>query len=172
MRPTNSTRVALANKVDVVAGSLSLCGEPSLIQPSHLHMGEAGATPKARLGLVWKAFAGLLIFDLLGLASDFTRMYRFIRRSRLPATKNTGEDSIHHICAAINRACTWYPWRVRCLQRSAVTVCLLSRCGVSADLVIGVQHLPFKAHAWTEVHGRAINEGRDVQRIYSVLERC
>jgi hypothetical protein len=38
-------------------------------------------------------------------------------------------------------------------------------------MAIGAQNLPFKAHAWTEVNGRAINERRDVQRLYAIWER-
>jgi hypothetical protein len=37
---------------------------------------------------------------------------------------------------------------------------------------LGAQTVPVKAHAWTEVDGKAINERRDVQRIYAVWERC
>jgi hypothetical protein len=82
------------------------------------------------------------------------------------------EGEIDRVCAAVNYACVWYPKRVLCLQRSVVTTCLLRRCGVPARMVMGARSLPFKAHAWTEVDGRAINERRDVQRIYSPLEHC
>jgi hypothetical protein len=53
-----------------------------------------------------------------------------------------------------------------------VTTCLLRTCGIPAQMVIGAQEFPFKAHAWTEVDGRAINERRDVQKVYLVWERC
>jgi len=43
---------------------------------------------------------------------------------------------------------------------------------VPAQMVIGAQKLPFKAHSWTEVNGRAINERFDVQKVYGVWERC
>ena len=69
-------------------------------------------------------------------------------------------------------ACIWYWKEVRCLQRSAVTTSLLRHCGVPAQMVIGALEIPFTAHAWTEVDGRAIHERRDVQKIYAVLERC
>jgi hypothetical protein len=39
-------------------------------------------------------------------------------------------------------------------------------------MVVGAQKVPFKAHAWTEVNGQAINELRDVQKTYGVWERC
>jgi hypothetical protein len=49
---------------------------------------------------------------------------------------------------------------------------LLRRCGIPASMVMGAQMLPFKAHAWTEVDGRAINERREVQKVYTAWERC
>lgn len=126
---------------------------------------------KARPFLIWKALVGLLAFDLLGFNRNFARMHRCVSKWHV-APRPALEDDVNRICAAVNYACMWYPKRVLCLQRSMVTTCLLRTCGVEAKMVMGAQNLPFKAHAWTEVDGRAINERRDVQTIYSVWERC
>jgi hypothetical protein len=37
---------------------------------------------------------------------------------------------------------------------------------------MGAQKLPFKAHAWTEVNGAAINEHQDLHKLCGVWERC
>ena len=121
--------------------------------------------------LVCKALFGLLVFDLFGLRRDFARMHRVVsswRVSRLNPPPETAEN----VCRAINFACVIYPRRVFCLQRSAVTTCLLRRCGIHARMIMGAQPVPFKAHAWTEINDRAVNEPHDVQTIYSVWERC
>src|SRR5260370_34590473 len=112
--------------------------------------------------LFWKALIGLLAFDLAGFGRDFARMHRFVRDWRVSPGSMTHEV-IDRVCNAVNYACVWYPKRVLCLQRAAVTTCLLRRCSVPAEMVMGAQKLPFKAHAWTEVNGRAINERRDVK---------
>jgi len=121
--------------------------------------------------LIWKVLLGLLAFDVLGFGRNFPKMHRFVSRWRV-SLRTAPRDSVDRVCEAINYACVWYPKRVLCLQRSAVTTCLLRTCGVSAKMVMGSQNLPFKAHAWTEVNGRAINERRDVLKIYGVWERC
>ena len=121
--------------------------------------------------LFWKAIIGLLAFDLLALDRNFARMYKFVRNWYV-AARTAPPDVVEQVCEAMNYACVWYPKRVRCLQRSTVTTCLLRSLGERAQVVIGAQKLPFKAHAWTEVNGRAINERRDVQSIYGVWERC
>jgi hypothetical protein len=121
--------------------------------------------------LFWKALIGLVTFDLLLLVRNFATLHRIVRNWKLTGRK-TPPRATDRVCDAVNYACIWYPKRALCLQRSAVTTCLLRSCGVSAEMVIGAQKLPFKAHAWVEVNGRAVNERTDVQTIYGVWERC
>jgi len=121
--------------------------------------------------LTSKALLALLTFDALGFGRNFARMHRFVR-SREVAPQLAFPDVVDRVCDAVNNACMWYPKRVLCLQRSAVITCILRRYGVAAQMVIGAQRIPFKAHAWTEVEGRAINERNDVQKKYGVWERC
>jgi len=121
--------------------------------------------------LFWKALFGLAAFDVLGIGHDFLRVHRLVSRWQV-APRAASEDAVQRVCQGINYACVWYPKRVLCLQRSAVTTCLLRACGVSAQMVMGAQTLPFKAHAWTEVSGLVVNEPRNVRKIYDILERC
>jgi Transglutaminase-like superfamily len=121
--------------------------------------------------LFWKALLGLFAYDLLLLNRDFARLLRIVR-SRAVAAKYPPAGITAQVCGAIDHACTWYPKHALCLQRSAVTTCLLRRYGVSAQMVFGAQKLPFSAHAWVEVDGCPVNERIDVQAIYGVWERC
>jgi hypothetical protein len=121
--------------------------------------------------LFWKALVGLIVFDLLFLGRNFATLHRTVRKWKLSG-KIARLGSTDQVCDAINHACVWYPKEVLCLQRSAITTCLLRSCGVPAVLVIGAQRLPFKAHAWVEVNGRAVNERIDVQAIYGIWEKC
>jgi len=126
--------------------------------------------PGPRL-LLAKAIAALALFDLLGLSRQFVTMYNFLKSCPI-ATWPATDGAARRICEAVNEACVWYPKHVLCLQRSAVITCLLRSAGVPAQMVMGAQKIPFKAHAWTEVAGSPINEKRDVQKIYAVWERC
>lgn len=121
--------------------------------------------------LFWRAFIGLLAFDLVLAGRNFAILHGIVRRWKV-ARKDALPEVTDRVCDAINRACVWYPKRALCLQRAAVTTCLLRSYGVPAQMVLGAQKLPFKAHAWVEVNGRAVNERRDVQAIYGVWERC
>ena len=89
----------------------------------------------------------------------------------MPATKTAPKDAAR-ICQAVAYACIWYAKPVLCLQRSAVAVTLLRKYGILAEMVIGAQRLPLKAHAWVEVDGRVVNDKPEVQTDYLVMERC
>src|SRR5258708_36049135 len=121
--------------------------------------------------LVFRALVGFFVFDIRGFGRNFPKMHKFVSAWHV-SQRASSVRIVQRVCDAVNNACIWYPKQVRCLQRSMVTTCLLRSCGVPAKMVMGAQILPVRAHAWTEVDGKAINERRDVQRIYAVWERC
>ena len=104
--------------------------------------------------LVVRAYLQLVIFDFYLARRDFAVLYNKVRER--PVRKGVEHRySIDQICDAVDVACIWYWKQVLCLQRSAATACLLKRYGVAAQMVIGAQQMPFKAHAWVEVDGRS-----------------
>ena len=102
---------------------------------------------------------------------DLNALYEMVRNCPL-AERAASPELIKRICAAVDLACAWYWKEVLCLQRSAAGACLLKSHGVRAQLVIGAQQLPFKAHAWVEVDGIVVNDKPSTTEIYSVLDRC
>lgn len=121
--------------------------------------------------LVLRAYLRLIQFDLYLARGNFQVLYDKVRGypiRNMPAPVNTTEQ----ICAAVDMACIWYWKEVLCLQRSAATACLLKRYGVSAQMMIGAQQMPFKAHAWVEVGGRAVNDKPYMREMYAVLDKC
>lgn len=121
--------------------------------------------------LFFQALVALFIYDILAALRPFKTLHSTIKRWKV-ANKPIGKDTIDRVCTAVNYACVWYPKQALCLQRSFVTTYLLRKQGVPAQMVLGAQKLPFKAHAWVEVEGRAVNERSDVQATYGVWERC
>jgi hypothetical protein len=39
-------------------------------------------------------------------------------------------------------------------------------------MVVGVQQIPFLAHAWVELEGRVVNDKPYMSEIYLTLSRC
>ena len=137
----------------------------------HKDLPNADRTGRALSHLTANAFIGLLVLDLLSFRDKFVGIHNVVTNWPT-ASRSAPMDTVERVCAAVNYACSWYPKRVLCLQRAALTTCLLRRCGIDARMVIGAQRFPFKAHAWTEVNGVAVNERRAVKDIYLVWERC
>ena len=121
--------------------------------------------------LALKAYGKLILFDLYLARGNFAALYNKVRNCRA-SSKAPMHDAIERICSAMDMACIWYWKEARCLQRSAATACLLKQHGVKAQMVIGAQQMPFKAHAWVEVDGRVVNDKPYMREMYAVLDRC
>lgn len=121
--------------------------------------------------LVLRAYLRLTQFDLYLARGNFEALYDKVRNCQI-GKKPMAPDVVKQICSAMDMACVWYWKHALCLQRSAATVCLLKRFGVPAQLVIGAQQIPFKAHAWVEVDGCVVNDKSYIPETYAVLDRC
>jgi hypothetical protein len=132
-------------------------------------------TPRAaldalrRASLTARAWLGLAAFDL-ALLAGFARAHERVRACGVNPRRRDACGP-EQIVWAVDEACVWYVKRAPCLQRSAVTACLLRRSGVRAELVIGYRALPFESHAWVEVDGRVVNDRPQYQKYFTVLER-
>jgi hypothetical protein len=120
---------------------------------------------------VLKAYWKLICFDARISGGNFSTLYEKVRSCR-HTNRTSDPAAIDSVCSAVDMACIWYWKEVHCLQRSAATACLLREHGVSAQMVIGSQHRPLKAHAWVEVEGRVVNDKPYMAEMYSVLDRC
>ena len=123
------------------------------------------------LFLVLQAYVRLIQFDFYLASGNFEALYSKVRN--YPIRQDAASPSVvERICVAVDMACIWYWKEALCLQRSAATACLLRKFGVPAQLVIGAQQMPFKAHAWVEVDGRVVNDKPYTPEMYAVLDRC
>lgn len=118
-----------------------------------------------------RAYWKLVIFDLYLARNKFAELYGRVRNCPV-GTRRPSPDTVERICSAVNLACIWYWKEVLCLQRSAATASLLKQNGVPAQMVIGAQQLPFRAHAWVEIGGQVINDKPYTPEMYVVLDRC
>ncbi len=130
--------------------------------------------------MVLEALLGLVAFDLVlalrslkGLSATVQRVPVRPRRGSGGSDASPDAGDVAHdvaqVCAAVEKACVWYPKQAVCLQRSAVTTWLMRRHGVPARLVIGVRPMPFLAHAWVEVDGTVVNDWPRVSQFYPSL---
>lgn len=122
-----------------------------------------------------QAYLQLLLVEVYLWRRDFQGLHARVRQypPRLyPDPKTVEADAVRKLCEAMDLACIWYWKRALCLQRSAALACLLKGHGVRAQMIIGAQRMPFRAHAWVEVDGRVVNDKAYVGEVFAVLERC
>jgi hypothetical protein len=120
--------------------------------------------------LVLRAYLSLIHFDLYLARGDFQALYEKV--AAYPIRKAHAPAAVEETCAAVDMACIWYWKQVLCLQRSAATACLLKQQGTAAQMILGAQQMPFKAHAWVEVEGRVVNDKLYMREMYAVLDNC
>jgi hypothetical protein len=119
--------------------------------------------------MVVAAFLGLAIFDAILSLRSLKSMCSCVRAWPVKRSRLSGAFVMGQVCGAVQRACVWYPKRTLCLQRSAVTTCLLRDYGISARMMIGVRPMPFLAHAWVEADGSVINDWPRIKKFYRPL---
>ena len=121
--------------------------------------------------LLCRAYLELLRHELPLLRRDFAAMHESVRSSRVTCGRRFRATQAD-ILRAIDLAAVFYFKEVKCLQRSVVTARLLRRHGFAAEMVIGVQQVPFYAHAWVELEGTVVNDKPYVAQMYAAIERC
>ena len=122
--------------------------------------------------LTLRVYVVLIVFDLYLATNRFPALYRKVRESHPPRGTTRPRLCVEEVCHAVELACVWYPKQVLCLQRSAATAFLLKRFGAHAQMVIGAQRMPMRAHAWVEVDGRIVNDKSYIQETFTVMDRC
>jgi hypothetical protein len=116
------------------------------------------------------AFCGLAMSTCVLKVSGFGALHRLVKRWPVN-DEHSDPGCLDRVLAAVDSATTWYPKHALCLSRSAVTTCLLRQQGIKAQMVIGSNKIPFKAHAWVEVDGEVVNDRKRVQETYKILDR-
>lgn len=124
-----------------------------------------------KLIMVAEAYVGLIQHDLYMRHRDFAALHATIKAFPT-STRQAVRGTQTATSRALDIACALYPKQALCLQRSAVLIKLLRRRGIPAQMVFGAQKLPFRAHAWVEVHGEVVNDRLASREQFQVLEVC
>jgi len=111
-------------------------------------------------------FAAIDIYlKLVGFNSLLTRVQRY------PTKLSSSRSDVVSNIAALDQAQIYYPKKQMCLQRSVALTMLLRAKGHAAQMVIGAQPYPAKAHAWVEVDNQVIGDSLRIKSLYHELFR-
>jgi hypothetical protein len=123
-----------------------------------------------RILVATQVFWELLRYDLLAGISGFRGVHSKSSR-RVTGRRRSGMDLESIIPRVVAAASSFYWKPILCLQRSVVTMRVLRKHGINAEVVIGCRPAPFVGHAWVEVDGRAASDSRGYQQKLAILER-
>jgi hypothetical protein len=147
-------------------------GEQMPFFPWYAQDGNAPRPTPSRI-MVFSAFVGLCLFDFLLSAVSMESMCKTVKR--WPIKQRTSQEDrtalIGKLCTAVDTACVWYRRKALCLQRSAVTSCMLKAWGIAAEMVLAARPMPVMAHAWVEVGAAVVNDRPTVKKFYRTLAR-
>jgi len=117
--------------------------------------------------VVAEAFLTLLYVGIMSRVLGFNSVYRHSlkvpRLSRVPQPDFDQIDVFQSCRDAVQIACLILPWRALCLPRSFTICSMLKRRGLPAKVVIGIEGLSLRPHAWVECQEATIDTIRDTQ---------
>lgn len=165
--------IARAAELGIAPGPFQLIESRNDCQPANKpslpwYSQDDKSRPQPKRFQLFAAFVGLVLFDLVLTLASMERLCSVV--AGWPVRRRDRQHEVTaQICSAVIQACSWYPKKSLCLQRSAVTACLLRSSGIAAQMVIGVRSMPFMAHAWVEANDAVVNDRPLVKRLYTVL---
>lgn len=117
--------------------------------------------------VVMEAFMTLLYVGIMSRVLGFDSLYSHSlkdpRLSREIQSDFEQIDVFQSCIDAVQIACLILPWRALCLPRSFTICSMLKRRNFPAKIVIGVEGLSLRPHAWVECGETAIDTIRDTQ---------
>ena len=129
------------------------------------------AFKKARKGLIIKAFFMIIRVwyaikrnGIKGIVHTIEKMHARTVPRVVPTQQERQE-----LADAIDAAAALFPKKIYCLAWAATYVIMALKHGWQCSFVIGVQGMPFYAHAWAEVQDEVINDAPHVREYLSVM---
>jgi hypothetical protein len=120
-------------------------------------------TPRLVAPSIWRGTL-LIVGVKISLAwLGFDRTLRIIRDrvQRIAPSSQADTADVRATEYAVALAAAIYPGRALCLEQSLIVYYVLRRQGIPVQFAMGVQHLPFVAHAWVEYKGEPITDVKE-----------
>ena len=124
-----------------------------------------------------ECFVGLAIVQTSLMLSGLPATIKFVEKMSAGTPRSLASKEPERaldlgcsVASRVARVAAVYPGRARCLEQSLCLYLLLLRRGLNPRLRIGVQPMPFKAHAWIELDGTPINDDAEAVRTLALVD--
>jgi hypothetical protein len=119
--------------------------------------------------LVLEAYYSLIKVYFILKVFGFYSLIKVIKRKNNSKFQKRNLKEFNILVTALNRACFYYPVRTKCLEWSAALAMLALKRRWKCNIEIGVQNLPFVAHAWVKSNGKVIADTENLPKTLSVI---
>lgn len=142
---------------------------PELEREIHLYasrLNNIGTSNELSFFLAWLCALTVTALVKFGLMSY---CFKYLIQLKL---KNKGKPNLEKsqkLIAIINKACQWLPYKIKCLEWALCCTIIGTWKDTSIDLIIGICHPPFTAHAWVECQGQSIIDNIKYKDFYKVI---
>lgn len=119
-------------------------------------------------GMVLEAYLLLIKVYFIVKVYGFHGLIKAIKRKHDGAVRVDARE-FNVLVAALNKACFYFPVRTKCLEWSATLTLMGLKRKWKCNIEIGVQNLPFAAHAWVKADGKVIADTQNLPETLSVI---
>jgi hypothetical protein len=135
------------------------------------YMGNNSIQNKSNVSINFLILKSVCYFAYLTFKIKILSLHNAIRYVVNYSTKKASANShnIEDVIRAVNKASLLFPLKSKCLLWSLVTTIMLRHNNITAQFNIGVQNMPFMAHAWVEVEDKIIADSHEIPKAMAVI---
>lgn len=78
-------------------------------------------------------------------------------------------ETVNKLRNNLNIACMFFPTKTKCLEWAIAYIFIAFRKKIKCNLVIGVQTMPFVAHAWIEYDNKPFSDSLDIANNVAII---
>jgi len=118
--------------------------------------------------MILEAYILLIKVNFILKVCGFYGLVKAIKRKGGGCIKRDAKE-FNVLVTALNKACFYFPVRTKCLEWSAALTFMGLRRKWQCNMEIGVQNLPFAAHAWVKADDKVIADTENLPETLSVI---
>jgi hypothetical protein len=123
---------------------------------------------KVKISMIFEAYLLLIKVYFIINVFGFYGLIKAIKQKKVGCVRRDANE-FDVLAAALNQACFYFPIKTKCLEWSATLTFMGLRRKWKCNLEIGVQNLPFAAHAWVKVDDKVIADIQNLPETLSVI---
>ncbi len=123
---------------------------------------------KVKISMIFEAYVLLIKVYFIINIFGFYSLIKAIKRKNIGCVRKDAKE-FDILATALNQACFYFPIKTKCLEWSAALTFMGLRRKWKCNLEIGVQNLPFAAHAWVKADDKVIADSHNLPETLSVI---